>query len=239
MAGISRKELKRDEFASEVSKTYEFVQQQRDRLIRVGIVVAVVAVAAIGLYLFAQFRQRRASEELAHAIRVFYAPVNMVASEPGMEFKDDRTKYAQAEKEFSTIASKYSWQSTGKMARYFLGVTHRQLGKTDEAVRELRQVADSGDRNIASLAKFALAETLAQAGKLSEAEKLYRELAERPSDAVSREQALLALADQLSGSRPDDARKIYEELQKQQKQGQGQQGGIAGIAGQRLAELHK
>lgn len=237
MPGISRKELKRDEFASEVSKTYEFLQHQRERLIRVGIVVVVAVVAVLAVYLFSQFRQRRASEELAHAIRVFYAPVNMVSTEPGMEFKDEQAKLVQAEKEFSGIASKYSWQNAGKVAKYFLGVTHRQMGKTDQALRELREVADSGDRNIAALSKFALAETLAQSGKLAEAEKLYRELADRQSDTVSREQALLALADHLAGPRPADAQKIYEELQKQQKQGQ--QSTIGSIAGQRLAELRK
>jgi predicted negative regulator of RcsB-dependent stress response len=237
LPGISRKELKRDEFASEVSKTYEFLQHQRERLIRIGLVVVVAVVAVVAAYMFSQFRQRRAGEELAHAIRVFYAPVNMVATEPGMEFKDEQTKLAQAEKEFTAIAGKYSWQNAGKVAKYFLGVTHRQMGKTDQAVGELRDVAGSGDRNIAALAKFALAETLAQSGKLPEAEKLYRELADQPADTVSREQALLALADHLAGPRPADAQKIYQELQKQQKQGQPST--VAGIAGQRLNELRK
>ncbi|MGH8247952.1 MAG: hypothetical protein ACREUU_16140, partial [Gammaproteobacteria bacterium] len=75
MAHITRKELKKDEFATEVAKTYEMLQQQRARLLRIGIAAGVVILAVAAAYLFIQNRQARSTDELAHAIRVFHTPL--------------------------------------------------------------------------------------------------------------------------------------------------------------------
>lgn len=235
MSRISRKELKKDEFAAEVSKTYEFIQQQREKLLRVGVAAAVVVVLAMGAYFLVQYRKSRADEELAHAVRVFYAPLQSESPDPQeINFPDDGSRYAQAEKEFGGIAGKYSWVRQGRMARYYLGLSKLNLGKTDEAIRDLQAVAGRSEENLASLAKFALAGAYAGSGKTADAEKLYRELANRPTETVPKDSALLALADHLSASKPAEAQKIYQELQKQQGKSS-----AAEIAGQRLAELKK
>ncbi len=236
MAKISRKELKRDEFASEVSKTYEFVQQQREKLIRFGIAAAAVAVVGLGIYFLFQYRQTRAGDELAHAMRVFYSPPKQegVPTEPGMSFAEDKARYTQAEKEFAAVANKYSWLRQGRVARYYLGVTRKQLGKTEGALRDLKAVADKQDSQLSGLARFALAELYAETGRLTEAEKLYRELANRPNETISREMALLSLAEQISVKKPSEAEKIYQELKKQ-----GAKGAAGELVEKRLAELKK
>ncbi len=236
MAKISRKELKKDEFVSEVSKTYELFQQQRGRLLPFGIAAAAILLVVLGTYLFLEHRQNRANEELAHAIRVFYAPLRSEAPsvEKDMLFTDGKARYLQAEKEFAALAGSYSWLRSGRLARYYLGLTKQQLGKTEEAVRELRAVADKGDPELAGLAKFALAEIYAQSGRMAEAEKLYRDLASRPSNTVPKNTALLALADKLSPSKPAEAEKIYQEIKKEAANS------AAGeVAEERLAELKK
>lgn len=235
MAHITRKELKKDEFASEVAKTYEFVQQQRARLLRIGIAAGVVILTALGAYFFIQSRQSRSSEELAHAIRVFHTPlVGEGPVDEDMKFTDPKQRYEQAEKEFAAVADRYSWLRNGRLARYYLGLSRKHLGKGAEAMRDLRDVAGKGDEPLASLARFALAEILADSGQLAEAEKLYRELAERPTETVPKEVALLGLADRLSESKPAEAQKIYEEIKKQAPNK------AAGeLADMRLAELKK
>lgn len=235
MSHITRKELKKDEFASEVAKTYEFVQQQRARLVRVGIAAGVVILTALGAYFFIQSRQSRSAEQLAHAIRVFHTPlVGEGPADEDVKFTDPSQRYQQAEKEFAAIADRYSWLRNGRLARYYLGLSRKHLGKGAEAMRDLREVASKGDESLASLAKLALAEVHADTGQLAEAEKLYRELADRPTDTVSKEMALLALADRLSTSKPAEAEKIYQELKKQTASK------TAGeVADLRLAELKK
>ena len=236
MARISRRELKKDEFASEVSKTYEFVQQRRETLLRYGLAAAVLSVVGLGIFFFVQYRKSRAGEELAHAMRAFYGPTKLEGSvfEEGMAFANDKEKYTQAEKEFAAVADKYSWLQQGKLALYYLGLTKNQLGKVEEAIRELRAVEQKPDPHLSGLARFALAEIYAQTGRLAEAEKLYRELAAQPGDAISREAALLALADQVRASKPAEAEKIYQELKKQ-----GANKPAGEIADRRLAELKK
>ncbi len=217
MARISRKELKKDEFVSEVSKTYEYLQEQRDRLLRAGVAIGVVVVIAIGSYLLVQRRRSRANEELSHAMRVFYAPVGAESqiTEPDMKFADEKARYTQAEKEFSAVADKYSWQNPGRLARYYLGITKHHLGKTEEAIRDLSAVSEGTDAKVAALARFALAGIYAETGNMVEAEKLYRELARQPSETVPKETALLALAEKWSRRKPAEAEKVYQEILKQ------------------------
>ena len=199
--------------------TYQFLQRHGSLLLRLIIVAAVAIVLGLGSYLYVQNRKAHANEELAHAIRVFYAPTlpENQPTEPDMKFADEKARYSQAEKEFAAVAQKYSWLSQALLARYYLGLTKSQLGKTEEAIRELRALAEQEqdqssfrswnsflqrvrrmwfwvlrrENRLAPLAQFALAGIYAQNGKRDEAEKLYRELADSPGEIVSRETALI------------------------------------------------
>ena len=243
MARISRKELKKDKFVTEVSRTYQFLQQHRTALLWLIITVVLVVVLGVGSYLFVQNRKARANEELAHAIRVFYAPTTLEnqPTEPDMKFSDEEARYRQADKEFAAIAQKYSWLAKlrfggqPRLARYYLGLTKQHLGQTKEAMHQLRTLAEQErDQRVAPLARFALAGIYAQNGKPEEAEKLYRELADRPGELVSREMALLTLAEHLSEQKPDEAEKIYQQIKEQAPDST-----AAEVADQRLTELKK
>lgn len=243
MARISRKELKKDQFVTEVSRTYQFLQQHRTALILLLIAVVLVMVLGLGGYFYVQNRKARANEELAHAIRVFYAPTSSEnpQTEPDMKFSDEEARYRQAEKEFAAIAQKYGWLAKlrfgdqPRMARYYLGLTKQHLGQTEEAMRELRTLAEQEqDQQLAPLARFALAGIYVQNGKPDEAEKLYRELADRPGELISREMALLTLAEHLSEQKPEEAEKIYQQIQKETPDG-----AAADAANKRLSSLRK
>ena len=96
-----------------------------------------------------------------------------------MKFSDEEARYRQAEKEFAAIAQKYAWLAKlrfggqPRLARYYLGLTKQHLGQTEEAMRELRTLAEQEqDQQLAPLVRFALAGIYAQNGKPDEAEKL-------------------------------------------------------------------
>jgi lipopolysaccharide biosynthesis regulator YciM len=225
---ISRKELKKDEFATEVSKTYEFLQQQRKRLTRLGIVAAAVALVAASGYFLAQRRSASANDQLAEALKVYY-PLS-----GDITYADDKARYSEAQRRFAIVADKYSWVKPGLIARYYEGLSARNAGKTDEAIRLLQVVARSRDQHYSSLAQFTLAGVYAQAGRTGEAENLYRQLSRKPTDTVPGETASLALADLLSATKPAEAEKIYLELKKQAPKSV-----AAEQAEKRLAELKK
>ena len=228
MPRISRKELKKDEFATEVSKTYEFVQRQRKTLTHLGIVAAAVALVAASGYFLAQRRSAAANDQLVEALKVYY-PLS-----GDITYADDKARYTVAQKRFAAVADKYSWLKPGLVARYYEGLSARNAGSTDEAIRLLQLVAHKRDEDYSSLARFALAAIYAQAGRTAEAETLYRELSQKPTDTVPGETASLALADLLSATKPAEAEKIYLELKKQAPKS-----AAAEQAEKRLAELKK
>ena len=73
-------------------------------------------------------------------------------------------------------------------------------------------MAESADKNIASLAKLSLAQLYAAQGRTEPAEQLLRALVNEPTMLVSREQATLALARVLAANKPNEARKLLEPL---------------------------
>lgn len=230
MNRITRKELKKDEFALEVSKTYDFIQEQRSLVIRYTVAAAVAVVLVAGGYWLFSHRKGQAQEQLAHATRVFFSEPG--STEPGMNFPDAKARYTQAGKEFATVADKYSWLHEAEVARYYQGLAQAELGRTDDAARNLKAVADKNDNKISPLARYALAGVYVRTGKLDDAEKLYRELAANPAPVVPKETAQLALADVLSTKNPAEALKVLEQVKKDA------QGGAAGmVAERRLAEL--
>ena len=228
MPRISRKELKKDEFATEVSKTYEFLQRQRKTLTHMGIVIAAVALVVASGYFLAQRRSAGANDQLAEALKVYY-PLS-----GDITYADDKARYSAVQRRFAAVADKYSWLKPGLVARYYEGLSARNAGSTDEAIRLLQLVAHKRDENYSSLARFALAAIYAQAGRTAEAETLYRELSQKPTDTVPGETASLALADLLSATKPAEAEKIYLELKKQAPKS-----AAAEQAEKRLAELKK
>jgi predicted negative regulator of RcsB-dependent stress response len=229
LARITRKELKHDELAQEVSRTYDFLQTNRDRLILWIAVAGIVLLGAGGGYLLWEKRTAGANEALARAQRTYHAPVEppSISSSPSgaktitldfskpASFPTEKEKSTAALKEFLAVAQKYSWLKLGKIARYYAGLCQADLGNFGEAEKELNAAIQSEDSDVSPLARLALANTLTREGKKSEAEKLYRYLVEHPSPGVPVMTAQLALADYLRASKPAEAEKIYRQLDSQ------------------------
>jgi TolA-binding protein len=96
-----------------------------------------------------------------------------------------------------------------------VGVCESLLGNSAAAINTLQEASRDGDREIAALAQFALASDFLKVGKKQEAATIYQNLADHPSLAVPRASALLALADTLKDSQPAQARKLYDQIQKE------------------------
>jgi hypothetical protein len=85
-------------------------------------------------------------------------------------------------------------------------------GNIAEAEKHFQRVADSGDKNYASMGKLSLAQVYLSANRNADAEKLLRSVYEHPTIFVSKEQAALALARAISTSNPAEARKLVQPL---------------------------
>jgi predicted negative regulator of RcsB-dependent stress response len=209
---ITRKELKGDKFAREVGHTVEYIGEHRKQVIRYCIVGVVALAAVLGLvgYRRQQHKARRAA--LTAAVEIQQSPIGPPSSEFIRSFPTEQERNGAAAKAFTDLVAKYSGSDEALIAAYYLGVAAAEQGKTLEAEKWLKNVAESGNADYASLAKLTLADLYRSQGKASEAEKLLRALIAKPSAFVSKEQATIALAELLAPSNPAEARKLLDPL---------------------------
>ena len=188
------------------------------------IIVAVIAVVVIGAIAFGGWyyvsqQDDKASSELSTAVRTFETQVRPagVPAQPGYDsFASPQERATAARKQFQEIVDKYPHTHTAEMARYFVGLTSEQLNDNAAAERNLQEVANSSNGDLAALGKFALASVYRAENKGTQAVDLYKQLIDKPTIVVSKATAQLELAGFYeSQKKPDDAKKLYDQVEKE------------------------
>ncbi|MEZ5402520.1 MAG: tetratricopeptide repeat protein [Bryobacteraceae bacterium] len=216
MDKLTRKNLKTDKFASEVGHSLEYVAEHRKQAIRYGAAAAVVLVLLAGGYYFMQSRATARQEALARALYLKDGVIGP-ASQPGdprPAFASKADKDKAVLKAFQDLAGNYSGTNEGAMGHYQLGALAADEGKLDDAAKHFQSAISDGDSSTASVARWALAQVYQAQGKTAEAEKLLRELVASPTLLVSKDQATFSLIRVIANSKPAEAHKLLEEMQK-------------------------
>ena len=219
MRSYTRHQLKQDSFRTSTTETISWVVEHRSKLVVAGIVVAVIAAAAIGGWFYVDYRDQQAQSQLSQAIEKYNAPVREAGTPavPGeLSFGSAQERAKATNAEFVRIADQYSFTQSGRMARYFAGITFHEMGDNAAAEKALKDVAGSRYKEIASLAKLALAGIYHDTQRDPEAIALYKDLADHPTASVGKTTAQFMLASlyQESGQ-PDQARALYQQMQKE------------------------
>lgn len=212
MDRLTRKELKSDRFALEVQHSVEYVSEHRKQLIRWGGLGLVVIVLAVAFFIYRSYQHSARQAALREALQISNAGVGPETN-PGVKTyptAEDRSKATV--KAFSDIAAKYSGTDEGVIAQFSLAVNASDDGKTAEAERRFKEVADSGNAEYSSLAKLSLAQLYASEGKTADGAKLLQSVIDHPTILVSKEQATIAKAQLVMKSDPAEARKLLEPL---------------------------
>jgi len=173
---------------------------------------------AIGGWAYVDYRDQQAQSQLAQAIEKYSAPIRPAgtpATPEMLSFASGQERATVTNAEFSRIANKYSFTQSGRVARYFAGVTLHEMGDNAAAEKDLKDVADSHYKEIASLAKLALAAIYHDTNRDPQAMALYKELADHPTASVGKSTAQFLLASLYEEShQPDQARALYQQMQK-------------------------
>ncbi len=217
MRAQTRHQLKQDRFAEATGETVQWAVEHQKKLIIAGVIVAAIAAAALGSWYYQQNQDAAASADLGKAMSTYTAPLRpagMPADPTLVSFASSAERAKTAHDQFQAVVDKYRHTHSADMARYFLGLTDVDLGDNAAAERDLKQVADSGSRDIASLAKMALASVYHDTNRDPQAIELYKLLIARPTQAVSKAQAQLELASLYQAKDPGEARKLYEQVSK-------------------------
>jgi len=212
----TRQQLKQDKFAETAKETVSWAVEHQRTLVFVSIAAVVAVVVLAGGWIYYSQRDQAASAEIGAALRIYGAPLRSPnAPKPDyLSFTSEKERAESARKAFQQIEDKYPHTRAAEMARYFVGVTALEMGDTASAERVLGQVADSRATELAALGKLALASVYRAENKDAEAIKLYQELVAHPAVTVPKSTAQLELASLYQQKQPEEATKIYQQIQK-------------------------
>jgi len=236
----TRHQLKEDRFSKATfqaaAETVHWTVAHKSKLTVAAIVAVAAAVIGFGGWYYMNTQDTKAGLDLGAATRLLEQPIRQagVPAQPGYpSFASSQERATEARKKFQAIVDQYPHTRTADMARYFVGLTSSELGDYASADRNLQGVANSSNKELASLAKFALASTYRAENKTSQAVDLYKQLIDKPTSTTSKSTVQFELAQFYeSQQKPDEAKRIYDQIQKENPATD-----VAQLAGQRAGKL--
>jgi TolA-binding protein len=236
----TRHQLKQDRFSratiGAAEATVHWSVEHKSKLIIGSLAAAVVLAVALGGWYYLNQQDMKASEVLSQAVRTMDTPLRPEGAPPEPDFPSfasAKDRATEAHKQFQTIVDKYPHTRTSEFARYFLGITSSRLGDNAAAERDLKEVASSRNDDLSSLAKLGLAAVYSDTNRIKQAIEIYNQLIAKPTRSVGKVAAQLQLADAYqSNQQPAEAKRIYEQIQKENPATEAAQ-----LATQKLKEL--
>jgi len=216
-----KRQIKQDELQSGLELTWTWLMAHRKE-IRIGAIVAAVAVVAFGgLRFWMAERAKTAREDFRHAEEIFHAPLRSEqpsdGEAPGPVFDTDAERYEKAMEAFDGFERRFPRHELAVRAKYYAGLSRMHLGKTEEAAKLLSEVAARRDLGTIepSLALLALGSLYAAEENWDEAVDAYQRLLEGET-SVPRAQILMSLGACLEGAnRLEEARSSYERVSRE------------------------
>lgn len=212
-----RHQLKQDRFAVATAETVSWAVEHRKVLTTIGIIAGVAVAVALAGYYYLQQQNQAASLAMANAFRTYEANIVPAGTppQPGVLFFNSAQERAKAAQPlFQGVVQNYPHTRNAQIARYFVALTELDQGNSAAAEKQLQDLSRAGNEDLASLARLALANQYRNTGRESQAIELYKQLTAHPTTSVSKAQAQLALAEAYSVKQPDEARKLYQQIQK-------------------------
>jgi predicted negative regulator of RcsB-dependent stress response len=215
---ISRKELKQDKLRESFEHGAEAVYSHSAT---VAIALGVVLVAALaygGWRVYTDRQNVQASAALSEAMRAYNGRI-LGSGEAGdtgeLTYSDTDARSKDAARKFEAAADKFPNTNSGRLARYYGALSLEDLGRSNEALEQLKKLSSAGDKELTPMSQYQMATIYARTGKTDEAAKMYHTLADQNSVFVPRPLVLLDLATMLSGRNPQEASSIYQQIKKE------------------------
>jgi predicted negative regulator of RcsB-dependent stress response len=215
---LTRKEIKRDEFADVVGRSVEYAGSHVRSIVYAAVAVIVILALGFAFYSYRNHRQEAASQALSKATKVYQAPVVATGSKPAdaeaPSFPTDEARRAAAKTALEKVRSDYGSTDAADVAGLYLAQLAADAGKLDEARKLWNDFVDAHKGSM--LAAESRLNVLALDRKQGKAEDVVKELramlekgdAPLPQDVILHE--LAATLEQLH--RPQEAIQSYQRI---------------------------
>lgn len=216
-----KQQLKHDPIAEKMAgaaaQTAHWSQAHRRTLLLVGGLVLVLAVAGLLGWRWLISQDAKASDEMAKAMEAYNAPIVPpgTPAQPGeVSFPTANDRARAAHDKFQHIADTYKHTHTADFATYFAATTSLDLGNQAAAEKQFQDLAANATGDLAALSKMALASIYRNTSRDSQAVDLYKQVIDHPTLAVGKSAAQLELASIYEVKDPAEAKKLYQEIAK-------------------------
>jgi tetratricopeptide (TPR) repeat protein len=208
---IVRKDLKRNELADSVGRSFEYVKSHRKGVVEAAAVAAGLVLVVVGFVVVKLYRERIAGSELSAGLEALQAPLvgEAAAATAPLTFPTDAARGQAADGHFRRAAS-HGGTAAGRAAAVILAARAEKPATAEET---FRRAAREGKAEIAAAAEIDAAKLLASQGKTTEAVERLKRAIESVSVATPKDALLYTLAQiyETSGD-SSDARATYQRL---------------------------
>ena len=219
MKSQERHQLKQNEFAQTAARVAGAIQENRQRVGLIAIVVVAIIAIGGGYWYWQRRTNNLAGGEFGIGMAISRAQITPPSTLPSAvqttgTFSSEAARHEAALKQFEKAATEYPSTAAGIAARYHAGLELLALGKFADAEKSFQQVIDRGGAGIyAPSARLALAETLAQQGKYDDAIKRLTDLAADRDGALPVDGILMQLArTSAKAGKRQDAKAAYKRV---------------------------
>jgi TolA-binding protein len=215
---LTRKDIKRDEFASAVGRGVDFAESHtRELLTTVGAVLLVVLIGIV-TYFYIAHRSDVANQALSAAVKVYGAPIDPAGAKPNdaaePSFASDAARQARARQLFERVHADYRWTDSADVASLYLADLDAAAGKVAAARQLWSDFAKKhGDHVLAVQARIDLLDLERSQGKGQQVAQQLREMLDRSDAPLPQDVTLYQLAVTLEQlNRDQEAVQTYQRL---------------------------
>lgn len=215
---ITRKQMKKDEFISTVSKMGTYIEEHW-KLFAYGVgAIVVVSIAVFLTITYLQHREEKLKKTLNQGIEYFHAPISQ-ESDPDiaptkLAFKTKEERYQEALKIFQQILDDAPRSRVAPLALYYSGLSHFHLEMYHEASTDLEKFIEKAEETLLrDVARSTLARAYFKENNYEASSKAWSELAEDQTSLYPRAEALLHLAEaKAAQGMAKEAMEIYKKI---------------------------
>jgi tetratricopeptide (TPR) repeat protein len=215
---ISRRELKQDKIHDAIEHGAEAFYLHKQITLVVLLVILAGAITYGSWTVYHDRQTATATVALDVAMKAYNGRIGGTPDPQDtsdVSYTDEAARANDALNKFNAVAKDYPNTLPGKQARYYAALCLEVLERHNQALEDLKKLADESDKELANMAQYQTAVIYARTGKPDDAVKIFRQLADKRSLFVPRPLALLELANVLRQTNPKEATSVYQQIKKE------------------------